>query len=132
MHKLFGVLLSAAVYSVASPLSYAQEPASKNDAGTIAQPQEHVRHMRAHKTPRVATDISQNNEMPEPAVAKQSGSGTEKTPKASATPPRPKTKQLAQRGRSRVAADRQIVSRPVIRAEPQGQKQSDFFEELFN
>jgi hypothetical protein len=132
MYKHLRVLLSTSVLYLASSLSYGQEPATKTDAGIIAQPQEHVRHMRAHKTPREATDISQNNEMPAPAVAKQSGSEARKAPKVSAAHPQPKTKQVAQRGGSRVAADKQTVSRPVIRAEPQGQRQSDFFEELFN
>ncbi len=132
MNKLFRILLSAAIFCLVSSLSYGQEPATKTDASIIAQPQEHVRHMRAHKTPREATDISQNNEMAEPAVAKQSGSGSGKAPKASAAPSQSKPKQLAQRGRSRVAASKQTVSRPVIPSEAPQQKQTDFFEELFN
>lgn len=132
MNKLFGISLSAAVFCLASSLSSGQELATKGDAGTTAQPQEHVRHMRAHKTPGVGTDVSQNNEMPEPAVAKQSESGSGKAPKASAAPLQSKKKQVAQRDRSRVAANKQTANRPVIPHEAPQQKQSDFFEELFN
>jgi hypothetical protein len=138
MYKRLGISLSAMVFCLASPPSYGQESASDSASeavpGAIAQPQEHVRHMRAHKRGGVAPDTDQNNETPEPkqVVAKEMEERSAKAPKAPPTRAKfNKTKLQAHIARSKVATDKAVVSHPATPSETIP-KRSGFFEELFN
>lgn len=139
MYKLFGVLVSAAVFCLSSPLSYGQEPAddsaSKAVPGNVAQSQGHVRHIRAHKRPGLASDTDQNNETPESkqVVAKEIEGGSSKARKATSPHAKSnKTKLQAHIVKSKVPAEKGAVSRPATPSETRSPKSSGFFEELFN
>jgi hypothetical protein len=139
MYKLFGVLVSAAVFCLASPLSYGQEPAndsaSETVPGSVAQPQEHVRHIRAHKRPGLASDTDQNNETPKSsqAVAKQIEAGSGKARKATTPHAKSNKPKLEPRiGKTKVTVEKAAVTRPAAPSETTSPKPSGFFEELFN
>jgi hypothetical protein len=134
MYKLFGVLLSAAVFCLASPMSYCQELAvnSASESGdNVARFEEHVRHIRAHKRPNQASDTDQAKETPSAtqAVVKQIEGGlARKYPQA-----KPSKKKLqAQIVKSKVATDKAAISRPATPSKPGDPKPTGFFEELFN
>lgn len=136
MYKLFGVLLSAAVFCLASPMSYCQELAvnSASESGDdVAQSQEHVRHIRAHKRPNQTSDPDQAKETPSAtqAVIKQIEGGMAKARKYPRDKPS-KKKLQAQIVKSKLATDKAAVSRPATPSEPGDPKPTGFFEELFN
>jgi hypothetical protein len=139
MYKRFGVFVFAAVFCLAFSVSYGQEPAddsaSKTVPGNVAQSQEHVRHMRAHKRPGLASGIDQNNETPESkqVVAKEIEGGSSKARKATSTHAKSnKTKLQAHIVRSKVAPEKAAFSHPATPSETRSPKPSGFFEELFN
>ncbi len=133
MYKLFGVLLPAAVFCLVSPPSYGQAQGADSGSGTAAPPEEHVRHIRAHKRSDLASDTDQKKETPSPSqvVAKQVEGGSAKArkfPQAKL----PKTKLQAKTVKSKVAVEKATVSRPATPSEARSPKPSGFFEELFN
>jgi hypothetical protein len=139
MYRLFGVLIFAVVFCFASSLSYGQEPANDSASGrgpdAVAQPQEHFRHIRAHKRPKIASDTDQKKETPSStlAVAKQIDGGSAKARKVSSPQAKPtKTKLQAKVVKPKVAVEKAAVSRPATPPEIRSPKSSGFFEELFN
>jgi hypothetical protein len=139
MYRLFGVLVYATALSLASLPSYGQERTTDGDAetltDTVAQSQEHVRHIRAHKRPGSASDTDQSDAPPKPnqTVPNQIEAATNKAYKPTAAPIRShKTMMKAQIVRSKVGVEKASVSRPVPPPAATGPKSSGFFEELFN
>lgn len=136
MSKAIGVLVSAAVFCLLSPLSYGQQPVTGSVPESVSSPdsklEEHVRHMRPRKRPSLASESDQSAELPEPNVATKSETEPSKVPKIAAAQPKTKTKPVAQKAKSRVATAKNAVSNSSAPPESASPKPRGFFEELFN
>jgi hypothetical protein len=135
MYRVSGVLVLVFVL-LGSPYSFAEEPpitggGSEIASGQDAKPEEHVRHLRAHRKPSRTSEADETVEPPEPAAAAPTREA-DKVPVASVAQPKPKTKQQAAKPKSRIVTVKETMSRPATPAEILQSKPRGFFEELFN
>lgn len=135
MRKLFAVLASTAVFCLASPLSHAQQSTAGAGSETVPssedRPEEHVRHMRAHKKARMTSETEQNTEAPEATVVKATENVAQEGGKSSPAPAKVKPKKLAQKPKPRIAPERVSGTRPMNPTGYPAPRSSGFLEDLF-